>query len=85
MDFPALSGAGGRRALSAGAGGWHKRPVLGVVGHASGTAKRLSKGQAMNSYRRREERQLNLVFAVAMLWCLAVWSGLGYLIQTAFS
>jgi hypothetical protein len=39
----------------------------------------------MHPHPRREEKQLNVVFALAMILCLAVWSGLGYLIQAAVS
>jgi hypothetical protein len=34
------------------------------------------------SYRRRDERHLNLVFALAIVFCLGVWSALAYLLQT---
>jgi hypothetical protein len=33
------------------------------------------------SYRRRDERHLNLVFALAMIFCLGVWSALAYVLQ----
>jgi hypothetical protein len=35
------------------------------------------------SYRRRDERHLNLVFALAMIFCLGVWSALAYVLETA--
>jgi len=38
-------------------------------------------GDNVYSYRRRDDRHLNLVFAVAIVFCLGVWSALVYMLQ----
>jgi hypothetical protein len=39
----------------------------------------------MYSHPRQEKRQPNVVLALALLWCVSVWFGLAYLLESALA